>query len=111
MTDTDRAVRKRLEARLAALDETGALGADDRAIVALDQQSVGRLSRVDALRRQAMAAANDRRRAAERSRLIVALGRLDDGEYGVCQDCGEEIAPARLELDPAAALCVSCARG
>lgn len=111
MSDTQPSVRERLEARLAELDETALLGSDDRAIVTLDQQSVGRLSRMDALQRQAMAAANERRRAAERARLIAALARLKDGEYGYCQDCGEEIAPARLDLDPAAALCLSCARG
>nr|WP_245656972.1 TraR/DksA C4-type zinc finger protein [Meinhardsimonia xiamenensis] len=34
---------------------------------------------------------------------------MDEGEYGYCCDCGEEIAPRRLEIDPAAATCVSCA--
>ena len=86
-------------------------GAEDRAIVTLDQQSVGRLSRMDALQRQAMAAANARRRSAERQRIDAALQRLDEGEYGFCRECGEDIAPARLRLDPAVALCVNCARG
>ena len=104
-------IRERLLALLATLDEEGDLGAEDRAIVTLDQQSVGRLSRMDALQRQAMAAANARRRAAERQRINAALQRLDEGEFGYCQDCGEDIAPARLELDPAVALCVNCARG
>lgn len=39
-----------------------------------------------------------------------ALARLDDGSYGTCLRCGEEIAPARLEARPEAALCISCAR-
>jgi DnaK suppressor protein len=38
-----------------------------------------------------------------------ALRRLDDGTYGRCQRCGNEIAPARLEAKPAAQLCISCA--
>jgi DnaK suppressor protein len=37
-----------------------------------------------------------------------ALARLKRGEYGVCQRCGEEIAPARLEALPHATLCVEC---
>ncbi len=39
-----------------------------------------------------------------------ALGRIEDGTYGTCVDCGEEIAPERLEARPEAALCISCAR-
>ena len=39
-----------------------------------------------------------------------ALGRIADGSYGECVRCGEEIAPARLEARPEAALCIDCAR-
>lgn len=37
-----------------------------------------------------------------------ALRRLDDGTYGVCTRCGENIGYDRLEVIPAAALCVTC---
>ena len=39
-----------------------------------------------------------------------ALGRIQDGTYGTCVRCGEEIAPERLEARPEAALCIGCAR-
>jgi DnaK suppressor protein len=39
-----------------------------------------------------------------------ALARIADGVYGECVRCGEEIAPARLEARPEAALCIDCAR-
>jgi RNA polymerase-binding transcription factor DksA len=39
-----------------------------------------------------------------------ALGRIADGTYGECVRCGGEIAPARLEARPEAALCIDCAR-
>ena len=39
-----------------------------------------------------------------------ALARIDDGSYGECVRCGEDIAPARLEARPEAALCINCAR-
>ena len=39
-----------------------------------------------------------------------ALARINDGTYGQCVRCGEEIAPARLEARPEAALCIDCAR-
>ena len=38
-----------------------------------------------------------------------ALARIEDGTYGECVRCGEEIAPARLEVRPEAALCIDCA--
>ena len=104
-------IRARLEERLAELETEDELSTEDRAIVTLDQQSIGRLSRMDALQRQAMAAAQERRRAGEAQRVRAALARLDEGEYGYCRECGDEIAPARLAFDPAVALCVSCARG
>ena len=37
-----------------------------------------------------------------------ALGRLDDGSYGVCQSCGLEIAEERLEALPFTLLCRDC---
>jgi len=38
-----------------------------------------------------------------------ALGKFDDGTYGVCEACGTEIASARLEARPEARLCIDCA--
>ena len=36
-----------------------------------------------------------------------ALAKLDDGTYGLCEVCGEAIAPARLEAMPASRFCVN----
>jgi DnaK suppressor protein len=38
-----------------------------------------------------------------------ALGKFDDGSYGSCESCGNQIAEARLEAMPAARLCINCA--
>ena len=107
MTD---AIRATLTARLDALAAEDAATKDARAVVQLDQQAVGRLSRMDALQNQAMAEAQSRRRQADRQRIEAALKRLDTGDYGFCLECGEEIAPDRLALDPALALCADCMR-
>ena len=109
--ETMRDFRTLIEARLSDLDDEDALGQAGKATVELDQQSVGRLSRMDALQNQAMAQATGARRTAERQRLIAALKRMDHGEFGYCEECGDEIAEARLRLDPAATRCVDCARG
>ena len=37
-----------------------------------------------------------------------ALGRIDKGTYGVCRDCGEQIADARLNAIPWTRVCISC---
>lgn len=103
--------RTLLRARRAELVALREQSADSRKTVMLDQQSVGRLSRMDALQAQAMANAAEERRAAEIARIDAALGRVDDGSFGECLRCGENIGDKRLEIDPAATLCIDCARG
>lgn len=103
--------RRSLEAELAALEAEEASTAADRRPVELDQQSVGRLSRMDALQVQAMASAQSRRRAQRRGQIRAALRLMDEGEYGWCQHCGEAIEARRLNFDAAAQLCIECARG
>ena len=107
----DGAIRARLEAMRDALRDEEAQTEASRAPVALDQSSVGRLSRMDAMQMQAMATAQSRRRAAALARIGAALDRLDAGTYGVCVTCEEEIEEARLAFDPATPLCLACARG
>lgn len=103
--------RKRLLEMKIQLASASQATRQDRATVELDQQSVGRLSRMDALQQQSMAKAEEARRRVQATRIDAALARLDDGEFGYCTQCGQAIAPARLDLDPTAPLCVDCARG
>ncbi len=83
--------------------------AEESKPVELDQQSVGRLSRMDAIQVQAMAKALGTRRKGRLKRIEAALLRLEDGEYGYCAQCGEDIPVKRLEVDPATERCVTCA--
>jgi DnaK suppressor protein len=103
------AYRARLLAKRDELIAQSRATHDDRDPVALDQQSVGRLSRADAIQQQQMALELERRRQRELERIAHALERMETGEYGDCIVCGEPIAKARLDLDPAAATCVACA--
>lgn len=109
MSVDQQSVRLRLEALKAELEAFDEMSSEARQTVELDQQSVGRVSRVDALQRQAMAEATSRNRGLEIRRIDLALARLDQDEYGWCEVCGEEIAPKRLDIDPAVGACVSCA--
>ena len=47
--------------------------------------------------------------AAELRAVRAALKRIEDGTYGECANCGEEIAEKRLEIIPHAARCAKCA--
>lgn len=77
--------------------------------VKLDQSSVGRLSRMDAMQGQAMAITMNARNQNALRRIEAALERIAHNEYGFCIDCNEEIVAPRLKLAPTTLLCISCA--
>ena len=79
-----------------------------RATAELDQQSVGRLSRMDALQKQNMEIATENRRQMRVQVIDTALKRIESGEFGFCVICDEEIGPQRLEFDPAISCCILC---
>lgn len=101
--------KKLLEQSLEALDETADTAREAANTVELDQSKVGRLSRMDAMQQQAMSQEQIRRRERQRKRVIAALQRIEEEEYGYCLECGEEINEKRLQIDPAAPYCVNCA--
>lgn len=105
----DACYRPQIEAELEQLRLLTDAARSDRSPVELDQQSIGRVSRIDSLQVQAMAQASERRRTGRRRLLQEALERLDAQEFGWCGECGEAIAPKRLDVDPAATRCVDCA--
>ncbi len=75
--------------------------------VSLDQP-IGRLSRMDALQQQSMLQANRRTARTRLTRVEAALRRHDNGEYGLCAGCEEEIGFARLQAQPEAPFCIDC---
>ena len=42
------------------------------------------------------------------SKIREALQRIEDGEFGICESCGEEIDAKRLEARPVTTLCIDC---
>lgn len=42
------------------------------------------------------------------NKILSALEKIDDGEYGACESCGEDIGLKRLEARPVAELCIDC---
>lgn len=109
----DSLILERFKAKLEQM-RTELREGDDRANeaakpVQLDQTTVGRLSRMDAMQGQAMAMETKRRREILAQRIEQALMRIADNEFGLCLSCDEDIDPRRLEIDPTAVLCIRCA--
>ena len=106
MSPTDLAeIKSLLEADLKRLERQVAqkLGP-----VELDQTSVGRLSRMDALMNQGLAQASEMR-AVEELRLVEdALERIENGTYGICNSCKRPIDVDRLKVLPEVRDCADC---
>jgi DnaK suppressor protein len=77
--------------------------------VELDQARVGRLSRMDAMQAQAMSIETGRLRRQKLGQIEAALRHVDSDDFGFCLECDEEIAHARLKIDPTVRLCIDCA--
>jgi len=101
-------LREQLMAQQQELAELLDNAGDSTGPVTLDQQSVGRVSRIDAIQQQQMALASQQQAGAMLKRTELALRRIDDDEYGDCLQCGEPIAFARLQAQPFATLCIDC---
>ncbi len=102
--------KKRLLALKSELEYLSEQAKDSRKPITLDQQSVGRLSRMDSLQIQAMDKAAETARRKQILRIDAALVRTENDDFGYCVTCDEPIAPKRLALDPATPLCINCAR-
>ena len=98
----------------AALDEERAqlrhqladLGFGDDGGLAYDQNFADS-SQVTAERGEVEALANSLKETL--AEVEHALAKFEEGTYGLCENCGEPIAPARLEAKPGARLCINCA--
>ena len=99
------AAKARLEAQLAELESRQGHIAEDLAEpLSADsgEQAVEKESEA-ALEGQGVLVAN------EIASVRRALARIEAGTYGECVRCGEDVAPARLDARPEAALCIDCA--
>lgn len=72
------------------------------------EQSIGRLTRMDAMQNQMLAKASQAETGLRLQRVEAALLRFGNGSYGWCADCGEPIGYRRLKARPEAPFCVSC---
>ena len=94
------------QAKLQGVVATGEAAAET---VELDQTRMGRLSRMDAMQQQEMSKANNQRRQLQLQKITAALIRIENNDYGYCQECEEDINPKRLEHSPTSKYCIECA--
>lgn len=94
-------LRQELRASLDSSNESTDPVSPDRAI--------GRLTRQDAMLAQQMALELKRRNQTRLGQIETALRRIEEGMYGICVRCEDEISPARLNVRPEAPFCVHCA--
>ncbi|MDP8936268.1 MAG: TraR/DksA family transcriptional regulator [Actinomycetota bacterium] len=100
-------LRKSLEEEKAALQQQlGDLALDDGRRLSFDQNFADS-SQVTAERGEFEAVSGSLQ--ASLDEVNEALAKFDKGTYGLCERCGNAIAPARLEAKPAARLCIDCA--
>ena len=105
------AFRALLDSRRIALIEELRQAERSATPVPLDQSAQGRLTRMDAMQQQAMAANHAQRLRIELRKLDAALDRVAAASYGTCCICGEPMTRERLQADPAAPFCHDCADG
>ena len=92
------------------LESVATTGDRSSQVVELDQTRMGRLSRMDAMRAQAMSQESGRRREMMLRKIAAAIERIDNSNFGLCQSCEEPIHPKRLEFDATTLLCIQCAQ-
>ena len=93
--------KTKLEQQL--LDAESATG-----VVTLDQSTVGRVSRVDAMLQQSMAVSTRAKAEATLRKVLTALKRMDGEDFGYCSQCDEPIQFNRLKVQPQASHCLKC---
>ena len=101
-------LRDELERQLAKLEKSMIVTDEALKTVELDQSAVGRLSRMASLQNQSMAKGLREREVVGLALLQDAMRRLDGGTYGVCTECGGDVAFERLLVFPESATCVPC---
>jgi DnaK suppressor protein len=100
--------KKQLEKMSTDLDDMESTYKASSATVILDQTSVGRLSRMDAMQGQQMALESERRRKEQLLQIKSALNRIETGTFGYCSVCENEISIGRLSIIPTVTRCVDC---
>jgi len=92
---------RKLEAEIASLEES--------AKPVAPENSIGRISRMDAINNKSVIEASLRNRKKKLGKLYVALSNVGKPGFGHCSNCGNAINPKRIMLLPESSKCIKCA--
>lgn len=73
------------------------------------ENSLGRISRMDAINNKSVMEASLRNKISKRNKLKMALVQIDKEGFGSCLNCKRQINPARLMFMPESTKCIKCA--
>ena len=82
---------------------------EDSAAPVTPENSIGRISRMDAINNKSVVEASLRNRRKKLAKLQVALSKIDNPGFGQCKNCKKTINPKRLMLMPESDKCINCA--
>ena len=104
------AIREELLRTLCKLERSMKITGESARPQDLEQDTVGRLSRIDALQNAGLAGNLAEREKAQLEKVVSALRRIEEGTYGACNACGHGIPFERLQIFPETLACSECAR-
>lgn len=102
------ALKEKIEATITSLEKE-IVQLEEASEPVSPDNSIGRITRMDAINNKGVAEANLRTARRKLTNLKIALGKIDSPSFGLCSSCGKGIQPARLMYMPESALCVRCA--
>jgi len=102
------ALRKKIN-ELIIKSEAEIIDLEDMAAPVSPENSIGRVSRMDAINNKSVTEAALRNKKEKLSKLKVALSKIDSPGFGLCAMCKHPIREARLIFMPESSRCVRCA--
>jgi DnaK suppressor protein len=95
-------IKRHLEARLEELSQKSAEG------MAKVENCADEVEYATRMAEHSLHVVLRERESAQVNQIRQALKRLDSPDFGVCEECGEDIGLARLKAQPTSRLCVEC---
>ena len=109
MDDNERAVlKKKIHEEIAKI-ESSIVQLSDATKPISPENSLGRVSRMDAINNKGVAEAALHSAKTKLSKLKMALNKIDNKDFGNCSNCQRPIRPARLMYLPESTRCIHCA--
>lgn len=84
-------------------------GMEDMTQPVKPENSLGRISRMDAINNKAVLESSLRNKRNKLNKLKVALLKIEDSDFGICHNCKKPIQEGRLMFLPESTKCIRCA--